>query len=364
MSTRSRPSAGDRRRAFDLATRLADCDGREALHQAFRTLPDLVGAEAVIFGGELRRTPSGDLVSMLAESSDPGIYDDGIVAAGTRLWRQHPLIVRQFRGLIRQPMRISDLVGPREWRRREIYAEVYGAMGLPHEMSAHLSWSTGRVACVALHRAGRDFDERDRELLALATPHLRAAHRRVELREELTARIGLVERGLESLGGELLVVDGRGRVEAASAGAPATLRRWFRGGDAGRLPPEVDDWLASERGAGEPRPLVRARGPRTLRLRLVDSPRESLIAIEEREQRLPAPDLLAAALPLTRRQAEVLAGVVRGATTAQIASELGISPHTAGRHLEAVYTRLGVGNRAAAVAAALAAAAGGSGGTG
>jgi DNA-binding CsgD family transcriptional regulator len=51
---------------------------------------------------------------------------------------------------------------------------------------------------------------------------------------------------------------------------------------------------------------------------------------------------------LTPRQRQVLALLSRGATDAQIASELRISERTVGKHLEHIYAALGVANRTAA----------------
>jgi len=52
---------------------------------------------------------------------------------------------------------------------------------------------------------------------------------------------------------------------------------------------------------------------------------------------------------LSRRQRQVLTMVAEGWTDAQIAHRLLISPRTASKHLEHIYARLGVPNRAAAV---------------
>ena len=49
----------------------------------------------------------------------------------------------------------------------------------------------------------------------------------------------------------------------------------------------------------------------------------------------------------------MLAGIVRGGMNAGIAQDLGISTHTVARHVERIYAKLGVHNRAAATAWAL-----------
>lgn len=58
-------------------------------------------------------------------------------------------------------------------------------------------------------------------------------------------------------------------------------------------------------------------------------------------------------LGLTRREAEVLARVAQGKTNAEIGKVLGMSPRTAGKHLENIYRKLGVETRTAAAAKAI-----------
>lgn len=57
-------------------------------------------------------------------------------------------------------------------------------------------------------------------------------------------------------------------------------------------------------------------------------------------------------LPLTAREAEVLVWVSRGKANKDISEILNISPRTVNKHLEQVFTKLGVENRAAAAAIA------------
>ena len=53
---------------------------------------------------------------------------------------------------------------------------------------------------------------------------------------------------------------------------------------------------------------------------------------------------------LTDRECEVLRLVATGATNREVASALVISEHTVGRHLQNIFTKLGVSSRAAATA--------------
>jgi two-component system nitrate/nitrite response regulator NarL len=57
--------------------------------------------------------------------------------------------------------------------------------------------------------------------------------------------------------------------------------------------------------------------------------------------------------PLSKREREILQRVADGATTKQVATDLGISPHTVKTHLERIFEKLGANDRAQAVAIAI-----------
>lgn len=57
--------------------------------------------------------------------------------------------------------------------------------------------------------------------------------------------------------------------------------------------------------------------------------------------------------PLSKREREILQKVANGSTTKQVATELGISPHTVKTHLERIFEKLGANDRAQAVAIAI-----------
>jgi DNA-binding NarL/FixJ family response regulator len=63
-------------------------------------------------------------------------------------------------------------------------------------------------------------------------------------------------------------------------------------------------------------------------------------------------DLLQARLGLTQREAEVLIWIAGGKPNRDIGEILGISPRTVNKHLEQIFTKLGVENRASAAAQA------------
>ena len=58
-------------------------------------------------------------------------------------------------------------------------------------------------------------------------------------------------------------------------------------------------------------------------------------------------------LPLTQREAEVLLWIARGKSNRDIAEILSLSPRTVNKHLEQIFNKIGVENRASAAALAV-----------
>ena len=130
------------------------------------------------------------------------------------------------------------------------------------------------------------------------------------------------------------------------------------GADAFVLPENVRRWLARQDAAAgtsrETIELTESGSPRTLRLSYVGriGADELLLRIVE-DEGLPPEALLKAKLNLTHREAEVLMWLARGKPSRDIGEILGLSPRTVNKHLEQIYAKLGVENRAAATALAV-----------
>jgi DNA-binding CsgD family transcriptional regulator len=345
--------SGDLRNALAFAGDLAACQTAAELDRQVRRLPRLIGADSVIVG-ETRKPASGSGEATLDASDEPvGFFDAEARAAFGRLWQQHPVVVRHFRGVTRRPLKVSDFVSDLRWRRGELYNDCYRRrLTLSWEISTRIRVDSEVLACAALQRANQDFDERDRALLDAVTPHLRAGYARLESAARRERSLALLERGLEQRGEAAIVVDHGGAIVGAGPLARSILRDWF-GGPVGfaSLPPEVEAWRRSERGSPAPAVLDRARAGRRLRMHLVAGPEEDAIILGERGGGMPDAEALRRRLPISKREAEVLALLAEGMMNAAIGHELGISRHTVSRHIERIYTKLGVHNRAGVIAA-------------
>jgi len=349
--------SSDLRSALGFAADLADCADAATLEEQVHRLPRIVGADTIIVGSVHKPRPGSREPARLVASDDPpGFFDEEAREAFGRLWRQQPVVVHHFGGFVAGASKLSDFLSEREWRRSEVYNDCYGRrLGLAWEISAQINCTAAELSCAALQRADHDFSERDRSLLETIAPHLRAAYARVEAMADRRRRLELLERGFEHSGEGFVLVDRAGGIVAAGPRAKDDLRDWF--GEAttrGSLPPEVEAWRRRERGSPGPVALERRRAPRVLLLRLIAGEPEDAILVAERSTEAVDPEQLRRRLPISRREAQVLALIASGMMNAAIAHQLGVSVHTVNRHVEHVYAKLGVHNRAAATAAALA----------
>ncbi len=348
--------ATDLRNALDFAGELAGCRSRHEVDSQVRRLPQLVGTDTIIIGAVHKPAPGSDDPATLDATDDPpGFFDPEARDAFARLWHQQPVVVHHFRGFSPRAMKVSDFLADRQWRRSEVYNDCYGRrLGLTWEIAAQIRCTPEVVACAALQRSNRDFDERDRSLLDAITPHMRAGYARTDDELRRTRRVALLERGLEEHGEAALLSDAWGGIVAAGPRAREILHDWFgERGEQASLPTAIESWRTSERGAVASPVLDFQRPGRHLRLRLITGHDEDVILFNESHEAPPSAELLARRLPLSRREAEVLARLAEGRMNAGIAQELEISPHTVRRHVERIYAKLDVHNRAEATSAAL-----------
>jgi DNA-binding CsgD family transcriptional regulator len=193
--------------------------------------------------------------------------------------------------------------------------------------------ATSRVGLV-FHTVDRDFDERDRQVALALEPHIVALDRNAHARRRVASLLLLLEGGDAEPAGLMLLARNRS-IEHASPVARDLLEQWFGGRHGHTLPSEINDWLQSDRRRS---PLELSRYGRRL---LIEATSEDTLLITEQT---------AAQVALTRRERDVLRCIAAGKTTAETAHLLWITPATVSKHLEHVYSKLGVNSRTAALA--------------
>jgi DNA-binding CsgD family transcriptional regulator len=341
-------AATEARAALAVAADLASCRRPADLEEALFELPGLIGAEYV-GAGELRRNGGDGAIGVLPQITQPYVFDADALADWAAHWHQHPVFARQSVRPDPRVLSYSDFVSAREWRKLGIYS-AYRRLGLRGELSLHLAGDERRTAVLTVHRVDRPFAERERALFETLAPHLRAAYLRLEQGREAERWQEALESGLGQAGACVVMIDADLRIVRADAGAEEVLRRWFGSRTrATHLPSELAEWVELSRTAVRAPRFVRVQAGRRLEVVSASAPgAEDLLVLQERRTARPDPAELADALPITRRQAEVLTLLGEGRSDAEIAHRLGISVRTVGHHVEHILKRLEVSNRTAA----------------
>ncbi|WP_052113677.1 helix-turn-helix transcriptional regulator [Actinotalea fermentans] len=271
--------------------------------------------------------------------------------------------VNLFTDLARRPSHVGVLADDaggdpaRSSRHRDYFVPYYG---LRHEMRA-AAVADGRMwGHLALYRTDRPsgFSPAEADFLARVVPSL--AH---GLRAGLVAdvaRAAGTPAGAVADGPAVLVVDPSDGVAQVTASAEARIEEL--GGSAwGVLPTPVGAIVAAARRAGRDDggglPRLRVRAPSGRWLVVHASPlaardgvgRQVVVTIEDARPAEVVP-LVLAALGLTARERSVVAAVLAGAGTREIAARLHLSPWTVQDHLKSVFEKAGVGSRRELVA--------------
>jgi len=191
-------------------------------------------------------------------------------------------------------------------------------------------------------------------VLQAVQPFVIHAYENAVARTLARGTVAALESGAGGASQAVFVLDARGNVQVASDLARAWCSLLGPIDHRGRLPEPLGSWSAAQSRRTDPR----ADATRTLE---VDTPSATLVArFVAPTSTGPATILLSRrttwdfAVPhqlgLTARESEVLRLVSHGLSNVQVARELNLSERTIAKHLERVYSKLGVSSRTAAVA--------------
>lgn len=163
---------------------------------------------------------------------------------------------------------------------------------------------------------------------------------------------------LDVSGRYLLAVNRQGRILWATPQAQKLLSAKLSAGDDDdvALPDPVPRWLEqmqNGKASNKAASMASLPGNEVLRLQYMGQlgPDEFLLRLGKDAGEAPAE--FSRELGLTAREGEVLSWLSKGKTNRDIAQILGLSPRTVDKHLEQIYSKLGVENRTAAAAIAV-----------
>jgi DNA-binding NarL/FixJ family response regulator len=163
---------------------------------------------------------------------------------------------------------------------------------------------------------------------------------------------------LDVSGRYLLAVSGQGKILWATPQAQKLLSATLNAStdDELVLPEPMPQWLeqAQKGKAASKAAMAPFPGNEQLRLHYMGTlgPNEFLLRLAK-DSGSETPAEFSSELGLTTREGEVLFWLSKGKTNRDIAQILGLSPRTVDKHLEQIYSKLGVENRTAAAAIAV-----------
>lgn len=262
--------------------------------------------------------------------------------ACARLFLRHPMAVATAGNPGLDRVAVSDVQTTNAFRRSLIYNEVFRRNRFDYQQA--LNFPIGpHVGCgLVVMRGGVDYTSRERQAFEEVYRFAMPALRRVLRLERARAELALLASGADEIGLAAIRLDEMGRPMRFSAEGARLLR------EHGMMPPyvELTEWLRHTRGGA---PLILETMLGRLRFRhsagLVSS---GFLFIEELERRTPPPAYEAHGL--SRRESEVLHGMTRGSSDAEIARGLRIGLRTVHEYAGRLFIKLGVANREAAVA--------------
>ena len=255
------------------------------------------------------------------------------------LAHQHPLIVRHAPGA----EAISDHLSDARFRSLELFADIYEPLEAVDQLAITIHHDEDVTVGLALNRSRRGFSDSDRRALEALAMVVRAARARVVGRAQAYELLEALQRGNVSAPVGVIALSERGTLDFVSDRARRWLRAYFPDHGATELPAAVRARLMrGPRSDGRELSVQGADGTLTIRglPALAGEPR--LLELRVRGRR---PEH-----GLTAREHEILDRLAAGDSNAAIAQTLDISSRTVENHLRAIYRKLEVNSRIAAVA--------------
>jgi DNA-binding CsgD family transcriptional regulator len=315
----------------------------------------LIACDSALY---VRIDPATKSFSLLSWPVDAFAALDHNVIADLHL-RDHPVVAHFSAGRDARAWMLHDFIARDTFQRTTLYRTVYRPLGIEFQLALLLPYPDGAFRALVLNRRNGPFSEHDRKRLELLWPHMTQAVRNVRAISRKRDLPALDE--LPS-GRGVLVLDRSGKVELCTEQARIWLTQYCTKGFAQReirtLPDPVAGWVERAlvdrtlrlRGIADPvEPLVLRRTDQFLAMRLIaDHGRGQHLILMDETTMNTSPDLLLG-LGLTAREAEVLAWVAQGKTNRETGTILGMSTRTVQKHLERIFSKLGVESRTGAI---------------
>lgn len=243
----------------------------------------------------------------------------------------------------------SDVVSRPEFESLALYEEFYRPLGIHHQLMVALEARPSRLIYLALNRSHAPFTEQERQLLTEIQPHASQALQQLRELHRLRSALASFETLVNNLNQGVACLSAHNRISWANTRARSFLQiYWHSSPGAVCLPDTLLVWLlnslnAAGTGGAVRGPLVIQGQTGRLVVRLLVEKQERYLFFEE-VARQPTFEGFKQ-VGLTDREAEVLGWVAQGKSNDETAAILKVCSQTVKKHLERIYSALGVTNR-------------------
>jgi DNA-binding CsgD family transcriptional regulator len=276
--------------------------------------------------------------------------------------QEHPTIIacRKSRGY--HTWRVSELISDRHFLQSRLYAEFYSLFPIRKLIISYLGYGPQprEVVFCAAREKGREFSERDRDVIAALNPHLRQAWQNAIALEEARTSLEQSRTILHTLRVACVTLNANLEMEWCSPEAEGLLAEFFPGRrrKSSCLPESLLSWVkahpharAKSFDSGHAKPFCLLSLSARLEVRLsFDGSTGRTLFLKRQSLILSAEGFTFPGL--TARESEVLYWIAQGRTNGAIATLLSSSPRTINKHIQSIFQKMGVGNRAEAIVAA------------
>jgi DNA-binding CsgD family transcriptional regulator len=255
-------------------------------------------------------------------------------------------------------LRLSDLIGRREWHEHVLYAELYRYVGGEDDLAG--SFYDSEFAGTIKMTRGTTITSRERDLANSIVGPVLAGFRNAYAVRRLQKHNRLITTAVQAARSATIVANLQGKILTENPEARCLLLEYFgQEAFADRLPELLWRHVAAQResltqltGKHPTNPEFRFnRNDRRLVVRLVMEQDGYILTLHNEGLRFDLDPLMR--LGLSKREAEVLFFVAMGKTNSEVGIVLGISRLTVGKHMEHILQRLAVETRTAAAAIAI-----------
>ncbi len=296
-------------------------------------------------------------------TSLPHMSDEYVQEVSNQYLPEHPFMAHYLRTRDCRAYKLSDFVNEQQLHLMEgLYQKFLRPIGIEEQLTLSLPHENpNTIDAIVLFRSERSFTERDRTILNLLLPHLMQARQTAHIFSQMEQHTQQLQNSLNVAGA--VAISREGRIQLMTPKAEHWLQQYFPFKNLSQsLPEHLQRWvnyqktlLAREEFLSKPRlPLKMEQDGKYLTARFVTDPNQDqylLLLEEQRKQKLSREDF--ELLGLSKREAEVLYWVAKGKENSEIAEVLYVGVATIRKHLEHIYQKLEVKNRASAVVEAL-----------